>query len=255
MEIADFGQRKCSASNSINSWLAFPSTGGDFSRAIHSPPFSSSSLTRALGFTRTRIFAIVSATVFQRKRQVQHGPESPASGVHPRIVPLPRYTYAAAMLAAIPQSLCSWNYHVSGATAGDAELTFDWFTEQGTLTLGNRAFLIRKYGIFSGHWSLDQGDRTAADAVKPNPLARSFAVTAPGLALTVRAQHAFTRSYDILSNGGLAGTIVPAHAFTRRAFIDCLPNVPEHAQLFAFWLAALTWKRAANSSSSTAAGS
>jgi len=66
--------------------------------------------------------------------------------------------------------------------------------------------------------------------------------------LAVKARSAFSRRYDILSDGHPAGTIQPAHSFTRRAFIDCTPEVPELAQLFSFWLAALTWRRAAHNS-------
>jgi hypothetical protein len=74
---------------------------------------------------------------------------------------------------------------------------------------------------------------------------RSFDVRAGGVQLTVKAQSSFTRSFEILSDDSVVGTIRPVHPFTRRASIECGPSVPELVQLFSFWLAALTWRRAA----------
>lgn len=51
---ADFAQPKCRATSAITSALALPSTGGDVTCAIHSPPLPrTSSLTRERGLTRT----------------------------------------------------------------------------------------------------------------------------------------------------------------------------------------------------------
>ena len=57
------------------------------------------------------------------------------------------------------------------------------------------------------------------------------------------------RTFHISTAGTTQGTIRPAHPFTRRAFVECNDSVPELVQLFAFWLAALTWKRAAKNNS------
>ncbi len=45
--------------------------------------------------------------------------------------------------------------------------------------------------------------------------------------------------------GRVVGHIRPEHPFTRRARVECAADIPEPDQLFAFWLAALTWRRAA----------
>lgn len=149
------------------------------------------------------------------------------------------------MLTCIPQSLCTWDFRVLGASAGPAELTFNFFTEQGSMSLGRDQFAIRKHGPLSGHWTLERRGKTVVDARKPSAMFRSFELSAPEIQLTVKAQFALTRGYDILSSDRLIGTIRPAHAFTRRAFIECSSEVPEVVQLFAFWLAVITWRRAA----------
>lgn len=156
------------------------------------------------------------------------------------------------MLTCIPQSLCTRDFRVLGASAGRAAVTFNFFTEQGTISLGATDFTVRKHGPFSGHWTLEHGTGTVAEATKPSAMFRSFELRVDDMHLTVEAESAFTRCYQILAADRHFGTIRPAHAFTRRAFIECAAEVPEVAQLFSFWLAVLTWKRAANSNNTNA---
>jgi hypothetical protein len=133
-------------------------------------------------------------------------------------------------------------------------VAFNFFTEQGSITLGGDEFAIRKHGPLSGHWTLEQAGRSVADARKPNALFRSFDLEADGLQITVCASTPFTRNFDILSGRQRIGTISPAHMFTRRAAIDCAPEVPEVIQLFSFWLVALTWRRQARDHAAASAG-
>ncbi len=158
------------------------------------------------------------------------------------------------MLTCIPQSICSWNFRVPDASSGSALVEFNFLTEQGRIVLGNVEYAVRKHGWLSGHWTLERDGESNVEALKPSAMFRSFDVETGPLKLTVKAASPFGRSYEILSNGNLAGTIQPAHPFTRRAFIDCDSSVPELVQLFSFWLAALTWKRAARSSNSGTVG-
>jgi len=153
------------------------------------------------------------------------------------------------MLTCIPRSLISWDYQVSGLSSGLAELGYDYLTEQGDISFSGAQFSVRKHGFMSGHWSLDQEGKSCADAIKPSAMFRLFEVSTDEVQLTVKAQSAFTRCYDIISGGHVVGTIQPAHVFTRRALIDCDSAVPEVVQLFSFWLVALTWRRSARRSS------
>src|SRR6478735_7209876 len=119
------------------------------------------------------------------------------------------------MLTCIPQSLCSWDFRVSSASSGPAALAFNFFTEQGSISLGGVELPIRKHGSLSGHWTLERDGATCADARKPNAMFRSFEVRSGAVQLTVKAQTALTRCYDILTDGSVVGTIRPAHPFTR----------------------------------------
>jgi hypothetical protein len=150
------------------------------------------------------------------------------------------------MLTCLPKSLCSWDYRVLGAEGGAAELTFSWVSEQGTIRLGADEFEVVKHGPLSGRWTLESGGQVVAVAQKPSAMFRAYELSMAGLDFVVQPQSAFTRCFDIVFAGQAVGSIRPAHLFTRRAFIECNSQVPELVQLFAFWLTAIAWRRAAN---------
>ena len=148
-------------------------------------------------------------------------------------------------LTCLPESLCSWDFRVLGASVA-CSVTFNFFTEQGGIALGLKHLVVRKHGPMSGHWTLEDHGQPVAEAHKPDLFFRTFEIQAGSLRISAQAQTPFTRSFNILCGGRTVGTIRPAHAFTRRAFIECSPEVSEACQIFAFWLAALTWRRQAN---------
>jgi hypothetical protein len=149
------------------------------------------------------------------------------------------------MLTCLPKSLCSWDYRIRGAAAGDGAVTFNWLSEQGTISLGGVALNVLKQGWLSGKWTLESEAGAYAVAIKPSALFRSFDVEAGEQKFKVAAASTFGRTFEITEAGRTLGTIRPAHPFTRRAFVECDASVSELVQLFAFWLAALTWRRAA----------
>ena len=153
------------------------------------------------------------------------------------------------MLTCLPQSICSWNFRIHGASAGPAELEFSWFSEQGHIRLGGHEFEIHKHGPLSGRWSLMHHGTTVASAHKPSAFTRTFQISGPSGEITLQASSAMTRCFELWSGGRAIGSIRPAHALARRSTIDCPPGVPEFVQLFAFWLAVLTWRRAATNNS------
>ena len=153
------------------------------------------------------------------------------------------------MIECLPRSLCSWNFSAGGLSTGPALVEYDWFTEQGRIVSGDIAYEIRKHGMLSGRWTLEQAGAVVAEAHKPSAMFRSFEIGCQGMHFTVRAESAVRRAFDIIIDQRVAGSIRPAHAFTRRATIECPEIIPEHIQLFAFWLVGLTWRRSARSNS------
>jgi hypothetical protein len=153
------------------------------------------------------------------------------------------------MIECLPKSLCSWDFTAGGLSSGRATVEYDWFTEQGRIIDAHIAYDIRKHGVFSGHWTLEQAGGVVAEAHKPSAMFRSFEVAGGAVHFTVRAESALTRAFEITIGQQIVGSIRPAHVFTRRATIQCAGTIPEHLQLFAFWLVGLTWRRSASSNS------
>lgn len=147
------------------------------------------------------------------------------------------------MLTCLPQSLCSWNYTVSGASAGPASLHFNFLSEQGTLSLGHITYAVRKHGPLSGFWTLEHAGVVYAEAHKPSLWQHRFNVRGAETALTVASTSLFMRQYEIRQGYVPVGSIRPVHAFTRRAIIQSANHVPELLQLFSFWLVVLLWRR------------
>lgn len=153
-----------------------------------------------------------------------------------------------------PLSLFSWNFQLTSARGDTAELTFNFFTEQGTIRLNADSFDVIKFGPFSGRWQLLHRDTPIVDANKPH-LTRRFEVHCGNQHIDLCARSPFTRCYDINRAGKMIGSIAPAHLFTRRSTMTCdaAAAVPAPAQLLCFWLAALTWRRAARNNNGAAA--
>lgn len=149
------------------------------------------------------------------------------------------------MLSCIPQSLCSWNYRILDGEAIVAFVTFDFWTEQGSISLRGIDYAIRKHGMFSGHWSVESPAGTYVDGVKPSAMFRQFELNTSRGQLALAPESIIGRGFSLMSSTGLLGTIRPMHPFTCRASIECSGVVSELDQLFAFWLVVLTWRRAA----------
>lgn len=153
------------------------------------------------------------------------------------------------MIECLPKSLCSWNFTLGGLSSGTATVEYDWLAEQGRILVGNIAYEVRKHGVFSGHWTLERSGHVIADARKPSALMRSFEITGEGVEFSLRAVSALTRAFEMELGRKIVGRVSPVHPFTRRATIQCSDVIPEHLQLFAFWLVGLSWKRSASSNS------
>jgi hypothetical protein len=151
------------------------------------------------------------------------------------------------MLTALPTTLFSWHFRVKAGDALVADVKFDFLAEQGTILHRGDLLAVRKHGPLSGHWTLERKGEGLAEAIKPSAFQRRFEAILPGGLMMIEAKSALGNGFDLSMGGRSIGTIRPVHLFTRQAAIECEPNVAERDQLFAFWLVALAWRRAARS--------
>ena len=153
------------------------------------------------------------------------------------------------MIRCIPRGICSWNFILEGA-GHRASLEMNLLGEQGTIIADEISYEVHKHGVFRGQWTLDDAGVSVAAAEKVSALKRMFEIHGPDGLLVLRAVSALGRSYRLDRSGEMFGTIIPDHAFTRRATIEIYADEWDFPTVaFAFWLAVLTWRRAANSSS------
>lgn len=112
------------------------------------------------------------------------------------------------------------------------------------MKVDGRYIEVAKQGFLSGSWNFVEGGSVIASAQKRNAFMRSFDVRLPSGSFVLEASTFATRGMKFYGPGADA-SIAPAHPFTRRASIDgSVPNFEVAA--IAFWLTALTWRRAAN---------
>jgi len=148
------------------------------------------------------------------------------------------------MILCLPKGICSWNFDLSEA-GHSASVEFDWMGEQGAMTIDGKRHEVRKHGVFSGHWTLEANSTTVATARKSSAFTRSFDLATSSGGAVLRAESAFGRTM-LLEGADFHAVIMPAHPFTRRASIT--GQIPDfRITCFAFWLAALVWRRAAQS--------
>jgi hypothetical protein len=136
-------------------------------------------------------------------------------------------------------------YDVTGAPEGPAEVVFNTFTEQGTLTLGREQYDVVKLGPGSGRWQLVHGGQVLAQAYKPSAFRRSFEIAGASGEMLLQASSAWGRSFDLLRGPVTIGRIKPTSPFRRRATVNCDRSISAAEQLFLFWLAVQMWRRAA----------
>jgi hypothetical protein len=125
-----------------------------------------------------------------------------------------------------------------------------WIREGAEVTIGDVACKLYREGIFSGAFVLEAGGFPLVQAVKPSALLRSFDITYDEThRYTLRARTIIARTFDLLHDGQVVGTIYPDHAFTRKMTAELPEELPLAVQVFMIWLVILLWKRAAQSSS------
>ena len=150
------------------------------------------------------------------------------------------------MIRCTPRGICSWNFLLEG-DGHHASVVFDWIGESGKLVIDGQHHTISKHGMLSGKWTFDSRMNHLFTAQKSNPFTRTFEISGSSGPAILSASSAFGRTMTIAGHG-IDCTISPAHLLTRRASItghyDDFRRVA-----FAFWLTALTWRRAARNNS------
>ena len=163
-----------------------------------------------------------------------------------------RSGHAGTMIECLPCGICSWSYDLDGG-GHRAQTKLLLFGEQGDLRVDGESFDVVKEGVWSGRWRLESRSGVLFTAQKTSALMRTFEISGHGGGAVLSAESTFKRAMRL--EGDQANvTIRPVHAFTRRAVITGEAQ-DFRLVVFAFWLTALLWRRAASNNSSSAGGS
>lgn len=153
------------------------------------------------------------------------------------------------MIDCTPRGICSWDFRLTGE-GRQATLTYSWWTETGVIETDGQYLEIRKHGMMSGHWTLEQDWKPIVTAQKSNPFTRTFVLEDEQGTLRLYAQSPLGRSFLLERGNREIASLEPVHPFTRRATIDADTRDCRFVTLaFCFWLVALTWRRAAKNNS------
>lgn len=153
-------------------------------------------------------------------------------------------------LTFVPQSFFSWNYWVQEQDIIGA-IEFNFWSEAGQISIGSTPYLIQHEWL-SGRWSLISNNTVQASAVKYSAFTRSFDVTYGNQRLFLSAESFWSSALAITRHDGTRlGNIRRIQFLSRKAELDCSPEVGILIQLFLFWLTALTWRRSSSSSNTS----
>jgi hypothetical protein len=150
-------------------------------------------------------------------------------------------------IQARPKHLFSWGFdlYLEGELLAGFDMT--WLREGGCFTYGERQYLLSREGFWSGDFLLVTDQEVLARAAK-SAFVRRFVVRTAERELVLEPASPFTRTFHLVENGLIVGYVVPNHLFTRACTLEFPDDLPVPVQVFLFWLVALMWRRAAESS-------
>jgi hypothetical protein len=115
--------------------------------------------------------------------------------------------------------------------------------EAGTLVLDDGAYKVYRKGRFSGAFILEKDGSVVASATKPSALKRALEVEYGNNRYALKPISSFGRTFVLLDEGTILGTMRPLHAFTRKALVDFPDSIPLPVRIFMVWLTIILWKR------------
>jgi hypothetical protein len=148
------------------------------------------------------------------------------------------------MIECRPTNAFSWSFDIEGdGHRGTVDMRR--LREQGSITADGAVYEVRKHGVVSREWSLEQYGQTVATARQTSVFRRTFEVKGAFGTFTLRARRFFGRTFTIETSNQPVAAIKRPRFFSRRATIEVeRKETPFAALVFMFWLVLVTWRRA-----------
>ena len=126
-----------------------------------------------------------------------------------------------------------------------AELRFSRWRENGSIRSGGSIYSIRKDGIFSNRFLLEENGRFFCCATMKSFWRRTVALDYEGVHYALKSA-GWGRRVDIFREGLETGTVYGSGFFGRGARAEIGERIPLVMQTFLLWLTVLGWNRDAN---------
>ena len=152
------------------------------------------------------------------------------------------------MLKAQPPRVFTQNYTVRDGDDELASVRFHLFSQKGEIEMSGRTLLIDRQGLL-GAFQLMSGPRVLATAERPSVVRRRWVIKTPdGVVLELTPTSWSIRNVTLRQAGVPIGSISRTSILRRSANIDLPATLSIEVRIFCFWLVALLWRRAAQSS-------
>lgn len=155
------------------------------------------------------------------------------------------------MLEATPKGLFSNDYRITQDNETLVDLHRGLIREQGNITIQGVTYTIRREGMM-GAFVLEANGEVLARARKLNAFTRTFEIDYNDTHYTLRAQSAWGRSFVLLANNEVVGSMRPKGTWSRKALID-FPTLPLPIAMFMAWLVIIMWQKEEAAASTVAA--
>jgi hypothetical protein len=146
------------------------------------------------------------------------------------------------VIEAVPSGWFSNSFRLQQAHGTVAEINLSGWREKAEFAIQGGSYRLYREGFASGAFVLEGQGQTLARAWKPSALRARFELEFPGHTFTMR-RTGMGRGFGVFAGERQVGSIRRAGLFTRRTIIDLPADWPPAAQVFAFWLALIIWRR------------
>lgn len=156
------------------------------------------------------------------------------------------------MLRAIPTGWWTLKYELLNNEEVVGLVEFNFGSEGAKITIGSEAHNVRGEGWFNREYFLESADSSIIASAENPVFSGRFVVNFNNRTYSLEKESGLLNpNYILLEGSDVIGSIARDGLFSRKSTIDIRGGLPLHIQAFLFWLVALLWKRATDSTTST----
>lgn len=156
------------------------------------------------------------------------------------------------MLKAVPTGWWTLKYELLDNEEVVGLVEFNFGSEGAKITIGSGIYNVRGEGWFNREYFLATADDSLIASAENPVFSGRFVVDFDNRTYSLEKESGLLNpNYVLLQGSDVIGSIKRDGIFSRKCTIDIRGGLPLHIQAFLFWLVALLWKRATDSTAGT----